>query len=293
MTAAEFRALTEEKGILLLDGATGSNLRAAGMPVGVSTEQWVLRHPAVLMDLQRAYAEAGSDVVYAPTFCANRLALADHGLADRVAEMNRALVALSREAVEGKCLVAGDVTTLGKPLDRPDGISYSEMFDVYVQQLEALAVAGADLIAVETMLSVDETAAALEAARSVADWPVLCTLTLQADGSALWGGSGVEAVETLQELGAAAVGINCSVGPDQLEAVIRNMKQVSRVPIIAKPNAGLPAMDDRGRAHYSMGPEDFARHMKTLVDAGASIAGGCCGTTPDYIRRLAEELRIR
>lgn len=293
MTAAEFRALMEEKGILLLDGATGSNLRAAGMPVGVCTEQWVLRRPAVLMDLQRAYADAGSHVVYAPTFCANRLALAGYGLENRAAEMNRALVELSREAVEGKCLVAGDVTTLGKPLDRPDGISYSEMFDVYVQQMEALAEAGADLVAIETMLSVDEAAAALEAARSVADWPVLCTLTLQADGSALWGGSGVEAVETLQELGAAAVGLNCSVGPDQLEAVVRNMRQNAEVPIIAKPNAGLPVMDGKGQAHYSMGPEEFARHMKTLVDAGASIIGGCCGTTPAYIRRLAEDLRIR
>ena len=290
MTSGDFRALTDAK-IVLLDGATGSNLRAAGMPVGVCTEQWVLRHPAVLMDLQRAYAGAGSDVVYAPTFSANRLRLADYGLEHRVAEMNRALVALSREAVEGRCLVAGDVTTLGRPLDRPGGITYAGMLDVYVQQMEALAEAGADLIAIETMLSVDETAAALEAAQSVSDWPVLCTLTLEADGSALWGGSGVEAVETLQELGADAVGLNCSVGPDQLESVVRNMAAAARIPIVAKPNAGLPVMDDRGTAHYSMGPEAFAAHMLTLAKAGARVLGGCCGTTPEYIRVLHTALQ--
>ena len=292
MTVGEFQALTA-KGVLLLDGATGSNLRAAGMPVGVCTEQWVLRHPAVLMDLQRAYAGAGSRIVYAPSFSANRVSLEGFGLGDQVAVMNKALVRLSKEAVGDRCLVAGDITTTGKALEPAGDMSIARLFDVYCEQAAALAEAGADLIVAETMLSVDETTVALDAVRSVCGLPVMCTLTLEADGSALWGGNGVEAVETLQELGAAAVGVNCSVGPDQLAAVVRSLRQAARVPIIAKPNAGHPVIDDQGRAHYSMGPAEFARHMRTLVEAGASIVGGCCGTTPEYIRAMAEELQIR
>ena len=168
--------------------------------------------------------------------------------------------------------------------------TYTELFDAYAEQITALANAGVDLLVAETMLSVDETCVVLDAAASVCDLPVMCSLTLEADGSALFGGNAVEAVETLQEMGAAAVGLNCSVGPDQLEAVVRSMAKVARVPVIAKPNAGLPVITPEGEAVYSMNAQDFARHMKVLVDAGAGVIGGCCGTTPEYIRLLAEML---
>ena len=285
MTHDDFKALVSRK-VVLLDGATGSQLRAVGMPVGVSTELWAYEHPEALVALQRAYVDAGSDIIYAPTFSANRMGLAMHGLTDRLAELNAGLVRLAREAADGRALVAGDFTTTGKPLEPVGTLSYQALYDVYREQVEAVVAAGPDLLVAETMLSVDECACFVEAARSVCDLPILCTLTMEADGHLLFGGTAVEAVETLQALGASAVGLNCSTGPDQLEAVIRAMKAVAEVPVIAKPNAGMPVMDDRGNAHYSMTPGQFAASMARLVDAGARIIGGCCGTGPEYIEAV-------
>ena len=290
MRIGEFKKRASE-GVILLDGATGSNLRLAGMPVGVSTEQWVYDHPEAILRLQRAYVEAGSDIIYAPTFMANRVGLGMHGIEDRLKALNTGLVKLSKEAADGRALVAGDITTTGKPLEPVGPMSYQALFDVYREQIEALAEAGVDLLVAETMMAIDETVCAVEAAMSVCDLPIMCSLTMEADGHLLLGGSAVEAVETLQALGACAVGLNCSVGPDQLEAVVRAMKAVAQVPVIAKPNAGVPVMDAHGTAHYSMSPEDFARSMIPLVDAGAGIVGGCCGTNPDYIRALRDAVR--
>ena len=292
MNRQEFKALTE-KGVVLLDGATGSNLRRAGMPVGVCTEAWVYDHPEVITALQSAYADAGSRIVYAPTFSANRVGLEGHGLADRLVELNTGLVAITKKAVGGRALVAGDITTTGRVLEPNGDMSYQALFDVYCEQIKVICDAGADLLVAETMLTIEETVVALEAAQSVCDLPVMCSLTLEADGHLLYGGTAEEAMTTLQEMGASAVGLNCSVGPDQLEAVISSMKQVAKVPVIAKPNAGLPRMDEHGVAHYSMDPETFAKAMKRLVWRGAGIVGGCCGTTPEYIAAVAKELEIK
>ncbi|MDO5346174.1 MAG: homocysteine S-methyltransferase family protein [Lachnospiraceae bacterium] len=286
MTREEFAALTNQ-GIVYLDGATGSNLYLAGMPRGICTEQWILEHEQVMMDLQKAYADAGSMAVYAPTFGANRASLSAQGLEGQVEELNQRLVDLSQRAVGGKVLIGGDISPTGKILVSQGGMAtVDEVFEIYREQIALLAAAGVDFIAAETMLSVEETMVALDAAQSVCDLPVICTLTLEADGNALYGGNAVEAVETLGAMGASAVGVNCSVGPDQLENIISNMKRAAEVPVIAKPNAGLPYIDDHGNAVYSMGPEEFAKHMRTLVAAGASIVGGCCGTTPEYIRKM-------
>lgn len=288
MTKDEFSALAASK-ILILDGATGSNLRLAGMPVGVSTEQWIYEHPEAILKLQRAYVDAGSDIIYAPTFMANRLGLGMHGLESRLKELNTALVQLTKEAAGGRALVVGDLTTAGKPLEPIGPMRYEELFDVYREQIEVLCEAGVDLLAAETMLAIDETVCAVEAAASVCDLPIMCSLTMEADGHLMFGGSAAEAVETLQAVGASAVGLNCSVGPDQLESVVRGMVEVAEVPVIAKPNAGIPVMDENGVAHYSMTPEAFARGMSRLMDAGARIVGGCCGTDPEYIRALKKE----
>ena len=289
MTRQEFDELTK-KGVVLLDGATGSNLRKAGMPVGISSEQWVLENPGVLQELQRAYVEAGSQIVYAPTFAANRISLRNFDLQDRVVELNTKLVKISKDAVGSRALVAGDLTTTGQLLEPQGNLTYDALYQAYREQIKALVDAGVDLIGAETMLGVDETVVALDAAQSVCDIPMMCSLTLEADGTAMYGGNAVEAVMTLQEMGAAAVGLNCSVGPDQLESVVANMKAVAKVPIIAKPNAGMPVINEKGEAIYDMNADDFARHAKRLVEVGAGIVGGCCGTTPEYIRRLAEVL---
>ncbi|MGO5115694.1 homocysteine S-methyltransferase family protein [Candidatus Avoscillospira sp. LCP25S3_F1] len=279
--------LTErlQQGPLILDGATGSNLMLAGMPRGVSTELWVLEHRQALIDLQRAYVAAGSQVVYAPTFQANRVSMPEADIPSLIPS----LVAISREAVGGQVLVAGDVSTTGRmaPLGP---VTYDELVECYMEVITALKRAGVDYIAAETLMTVEEATAILDAANAVTDLPVVVSMTIEADGGLLFGGNIFDACEQLEAMGAAAVGINCAVGPNQLTSIIRTLRERISVPLIAKPNAGMPEINDQGVAVYSMGPEEFAQHMVALRDVGASILGGCCGTSPDYIRAMCQRL---
>lgn len=284
MTKKEFQELCQCT--VILDGATGSNLFRAGMPRGGCTEEWVLDHEEVLIDLQRRYVEAGSQVVYAPTFGASQPFLASYGLAGEMESMNKRLVELSRIAVDGKALVAGDITGSGSMIGSSPNATFEKAVEKYGKQIRYLVEAGVDLLVIETMISVEETMAALEAAQNLCELPVMCTFTIQADGSIYSGGHIFEAVETLQGMGADAVGINCSVGPDQLESIVRGMKERVDIPLIVKPNAGMPFIDEKGEAIYDMTPEDFAKHMRVLLDCGAGIVGGCCGTAPEYIKAL-------
>lgn len=285
MTRNEFAARLAQ-GPLLLDGATGSNLMKAGMPKGVCAETWILDHPQAILDLQRAYVAAGSQVLLAPTFTAGRMYLSQHGLEGELKELNRCLVALSREAAQGKAWVAGDMTTMGRA-----DVPYETMLEYYHEQAQALAEAGVDLILCETLMGHDEAMAALEGCRMAAEeLPVCCSFSVTADGMLYFGGSVYEAAPQVAEFGADAVGINCSVGPDQLESVVRALRESLTVPVIAKPNAGMPEIDDQGNAHYSMHAADFGRHMAALHRAGASILGGCCGTEPPYIAALKAAL---
>ena len=288
MTKEEFQKLTQD--VVLLDGATGSNLMAAGMPRGICTEAWIMEHKEVLQNLQKAYVEAGSQIVYAPTFGGNRYSLWLHGLQDKLAEMNHALVNISREAVGHKVYVAGDITTTGKMMEPAGDLTYEMAYETYCEQIKVLEDAGVDLIAAETMINIEETLAALDAAASVSSLPVMCTMTVEADGSIFSGGNAVEAAIALEGAGAVAVGINCSVGPDQLVSVVRNIKENVSIPVIAKPNAGMPTIDDQGNAIYSMDAKSFAEHMKVLIENGASVVGGCCGTTPEFIREISRSL---
>ncbi len=286
MTRAEFHTLTEQ-GIVLLDGATGSNLMKAGLPRGACTEQWILENPQVLTALQRAYAQAGSQIVYAPTFTGSEPYLRQHGLERQLEAINESLVGLTRHAVGADVLVAGDLTTVGRP-----DVSYEELLEIYTRQARALAEGGADLFVVETMMGLEETMAALEACKSVSDLPVLCSFSVTADGMLYFGDSVYEAAPQLEEFGADAVGINCSCGPDQLVPVVRALAEALTVPVIAKPNAGMPQIDEAGNAVYSMGAEEFAEHMLALRDAGATLLGGCCGTDPSYIRALRSKIDL-
>lgn len=285
MQKQDFKKLFEH-GPVILDGATGSNLMKAGMPKGVCTEKWVLEHPETIIQLQKSYVEAGSQIIYAPTFAANRISLANHDLSDQVEYYNHALVALSKEAVHGKALIAGDITTTSK-MDA----EYDELLSAYEEQITALVDAGVDLLIAETMIGADETMAVIDAAHTVCDLPILCSLTMQADGSLFFGGNIFETAPMLEEIGADAVGINCSTGPDQLENIIQNLAGSLSVPVIAKPNAGMPTINDQGIAVYDMTPEYFGKSMKRLVDLGASMVGGCCGTDPSYIKALVNAVR--
>ena len=290
MTRKAFREMIGQK-IVILDGATGSNLQRAGMPTGVCPEQWILEHPQALIDLQCAYVQAGTDIVYAPTFTASRIKLEEYGLQDQLEQMNRALVALSKEAVAGSgALVAGDLTMTGKQLAPIGDLPFETLVGVYKEQAAVLADAGVDLFIVETMMSLQETRAALIAIREVCDLPVMASLTYESDGRTLYGTDAKTAMVVLQSLGADAVGLNCSTGPAEMVSAVEQMREIANIPVLAKPNAGLPELED-GETVYRMTPEEFATAGATLVEAGASIVGGCCGTTPAHIKALADAVK--
>lgn len=289
MTREEFQTLVKNRPVIL-DGATGTNLQKAGMPVGVCPEKWILEHPEVLVKLQKEYVEAGTDILFAPTFTANRIKLEEYGLADDLVKMNQDLVALSKEAASGKALVAGDLTMTGQQLYPIGDLMFEDLVDVYREQAQVIYEAGADLFVVETMMSLQECRAAVIAIREVCDLPIMVSLTYNEDGRTLYGTDPATAVIVLQSLGADAVGLNCSTGPEAMLEPVAQMAEYATVPILAKPNAGMPELVD-GVTVFRTTPEEFAAVGKKLVEAGASILGGCCGTTPEHIKALADAVK--
>ena len=289
MTREKFIDFTKDH-IIYLDGATGSNLVKAGMPSGVCPEQWILEHREVMLQLQKEYVQAGTNILYAPTFTANRVKLAEYHLEKNMSSMIHDLVAISKEAAASTpghpVYVAGDITMTGEQL-RPMGkMELEDLIAIYKEQILCLVDAGADLLVVETMMSLAETRAALIAAKEVCDLPVIATLTFEADGRTLFGTDAKTAAVVLESLGASAIGANCSTGPAQMEGIISDMVSVTMIPIIAKPNAGLPFLDENGTTCYNMEAVEFTEEMQVLVNVGATILGGCCGTTPEFIRQL-------
>lgn len=274
-----------ENGPVYLDGATGSNLQKAGMPTGVCPEQWILDHPDVILDLQKRYIEAGTQILYAPTFSGNRIKLEEYGLADKIVEINTKLVQLCREAAGEKGLVCGDMTMTGESLEPMGDLELEELIDIYKEQAKILYEAGVDLFVVETMMSLAETRAAVLAIKETCDLPIMVSMTFDEKGKTLYGNTPEGCMVVLQSLGADVVGINCSTGPERMADMVRQMKPYANVPILAKPNAGLPQMVD-GETVYDMGPEEFASFGPMLMEAGAAVLGGCCGTTPEHIASL-------
>jgi 5-methyltetrahydrofolate--homocysteine methyltransferase len=266
------------------------------MPTGVCPEAWILEHPEVLIDLQRQYVRAGSRVLYAPTFSANRVKLQEYGLYERMPGMIKDLVTLSKEAIRlegnpmGQVFVAGDLTMTGEML-RPHGtMELEELIEVYKEQIRYLLNAGVDLLVAETMMSLREARAALLAAREVCDLPMMITMTMQENGRTLYGTDAATIAVVLSSLGASAIGLNCSTGPAQMKALLREMAQVTDLPIIAKPNAGLPRTASDQSTYYDLSSQDFAKQMMELIQEGASMVGGCCGTTPEYIEALYQTI---
>lgn len=289
MTREAFRELVKN-GPVILDGATGTNLQDAGMPVGVCPEQWILEHEDVMIRLQKDYVEAGTNILYAPTFTANRIKLEEYGLEEHLEEMNERLVGISREAAGDRALVAGDLTMTGQQLFPMGDLMFEELVDIYKEQVRAILKAGVDLFVVETMMSLQESRAAVLAIRETCDLPVMVSLTFNEDGRTLYGTDPATAVVVMQSLGADAVGLNCSTGPEEMLAPVKEMVAYANIPVLAKPNAGLPELVD-GVTVYNTMPEEFAAVGKKLVEEGAAIVGGCCGTTPAHIKALSDAVR--
>ena len=273
---------------MLMDGATGSNLRLAGMPRACSTELWVLEHPEILQRLQRQYALAGAQILYAPTFQAQPMALQAHGMDKDTESINARLVALTRQAAPG-CLVAGDITTLATFCDSWDEKNFDLLVENYRRQIRGLIDGGADILGAETLLYPQEAEAILTAAELEGAGAVTYTFTMQSDGSLF---SGIAAGPVLRELelsGAAAVGFNC-VAADALTAgLVAKLRRYVSIPLICKPNAGMPVIRQDGIAHYDMDPAAFAQVVTECAQMGARLLGGCCGTTPKHIAALKEQ----
>lgn len=274
---------------LILDGATGTELQKRGYKGDVSAEQWVLEHPESIIDVQTGYVAAGSQVLYAPSFGANRRKLEEHGIFNRTADYNRRLAELSKKAADGKALVAGDMSPTGLFLSPLGEASFEELVDIYTEQAAGLEQAGVDLYVIETMMTLSDARAAVLAVRGVSDKPIFVTFTCDEHDRSISGTDITAALTVLQGMGIDAFGLNCSAGPAEMLPQLRRLREYARVPLIAKPNAGMPQIVD-GRAIYHCPPEEFVRYIPEFLAAGVAVFGGCCGTTAAHIAALRDAL---
>ena len=274
---------------LLLDGAMGTQLYKRGFPAGECPEKWSLEHPEEVLSIQRAYVDAGSQVIYAPTFGANSSVLEKNGVFNKVKDYNHRLVALAREAADGRAAVAGDISSTGAMLFPLGDSSFEDLYQVYREQAVALEEAGVDLFVIETMTNVAEARAALLAVKDVSDKPVFVSFTCNEAGRTMTGTDIAAALLILQGMGADAFGLNCSVGPKEMTPQIRRLAELTDIPLIAKANAGLPKTAGV-RTVYDVSAEEFASYVPALAEAGVSIFGGCCGTDEHTIAAVKEAL---
>ena len=288
LTKESFSELLAQ-GPCLLDGATGSYLRAKGMPRDCATEEWVLRNPEVLVELQRGYAQAGSRIIYAPTFQAQPIALQKIGLENHTEAINAQLIALSRSAAPG-CLIAGDIATLAAFCDSWDTDNFDLLVENYRRQIRGLIDGGADLLVGETLLYPQEAEAILTAAELEGAGATMITYSMQSGGFLYSGHDAGPLMGQLEHWGAAAVGFNCVAADGMVPHLVSKLRRFTRLPLICKPNAGNPIINEKGQAEYKLEPEPFARIVKACYENDASLLGGCCGTTPAHMAALKKSL---
>ena len=289
-----WQALLASPGPVLADGAMGTMLFEAGLQFGDPPEVWNLTHSDVVRGIHRGYLDAGARLVLTNTFGGNRLRLSLGGMEERVAEFNRTAAILLRAEVNaagGSALVAGDIGPSGLILAPLGTLEYADAVDAFAEQAEALVAGGVDVIWVETMSDLGEIRAAIEGVRRVApDMPIIATMTFDTRGHTMMGVSPEQAAKALLELGADAIGGNCGNGPDEILPVIARMHAAAPdAVLVAKSNVGMPELVD-GRAVYLTGPEEMARRAVEMRAAGATILGGCCGSTPAHLRAMAAAL---
>ena len=276
-------------GVRFLDGATGSNLMKVGMMRGCCTEEWILAHPDALITLQQQYAQAGSQILYAPTFQAQPIALKQAGLERRTEAINAQLASLTR-SVSADVLVAGNLTTLATFTDSWDPGKFDLLVENYRRQIKGLIDGGVDLLAAETLMYPQEAEAILTAAELEGASCCMYTFTMQPDGSLFSGMDAGPVLKELEEAGAAAVGFNCVAADNLTAGLVSKLRRYVRCPIVCKPNAGIPTIGDDKLPHYPMTPAEFASIMADCRAMGASLLGGCCGTDPTFIAQLRKTL---
>ena len=275
---------------VLLDGATGSNLQKMGMPRGCCTEEWILANPEKLVKLQREYVKAGSNILYAPTFQAQPIALERANLHKQTEAINAHLVRLTKSVSE-QVLVAGNLTTLAVYCDSFDSKNFDMLVENYRVQIGGLLEGGADLLAAETLMYPQEAEAIFTAAELEGAEAMLFTFTMQPDGSLFSGRDAAPVLKELEEAGACAVGFNCVAADNMTGGLVSRLRRYVKGALVCKPNAGNPVIGPDNLPVYPMNPEEFARIVADCNQMGANILGGCCGTTPAHIAAVKEYLK--
>jgi 5-methyltetrahydrofolate--homocysteine methyltransferase len=286
MNRKKFNELVNKK-VVILDGATGTEFIKRGMPHGVSPELWALENIDAVHEIHNGYIAAGSDIVYLPSFGGNRVKLEEFGLADRLYEMNRTLAEKVKKNVAGRALVFGDIAPTGLFVEPFGDLGFEDAVNIYKEQIKALLDGGIDGFVIETMLDIQETRAAVLAVKESCDLPLIVSMTFEGNTRTLTGNDPLSALITMQALGVDAFGCNCSTGPKSMVSLIKSIKAYAKIPLLAKPNAGMPKLVN-GETVFDMGAAEFASYADSLVEAGANILGGCCGTTSEHIKALAE-----
>lgn len=290
MKGKDFRRLLQER-ILVFDGAMGTMLQKMGMQAGQCPELYNLKNKKVVYDIHKQYVDAGCDIIQTNTFGANRIKLAQFGLEDSAREINQHAVFIAREAARDQCLVAGDIGPVGKLLYPLGELTFDETYQAFYEQAKALISAGVDLINIETMSDIYEAKIAVIAAKDAGNVPVICSMTFDSSLRTLTGSDPESAATILEGLGADVIGTNCGFGPDMMTGIVERMYEITDSYLIAQPNAGLPKLVDN-QSVFDLTPEKMAGYMEKLVAAGANIIGGCCGTTPEHMARIAAAVRV-
>lgn len=292
MESNRFWARLNSGAVLVLDGATGTNLQRRGLPGGTPSDLWVMDHPEAVLQLHRDFLDAGSDIILTNTFGSSRIQLKHNGLQDRFEETNRRAVQLAQQVVKGTdVLVAGSMGPLGEMLDPYGSLSEADAVAAYAEQARVLSDAGVDLLVIETQYDLTEARAAVRGTQSVTGLPLVCSFSYDRGTRSMMGARPVEAGKELSETGIAAIGINCGRSLEDNLKALHELRRVTDLPIWFKPNAGLPSTDEDGALRYDVTPEIMAAQVAQWIEAGARLIGGCCGTSPDHLRAIAQAVR--
>lgn len=277
--------------IHIFDGAMGTMLQAGGLKPGACPELMNIEHPDVVKSIHEAYIKAGSTIIETNTFGASTIKLEHYGLADRMTELNTAAVKIAKSAAGERAKVAGSMGPTGRFIQPLGDLDFEAAYQVFYEQAQALAAAGVDYFIIETCIDIQEMRAALLAAKEAAPKiPVICQLSYSEDGRTVTGTDPQSAAVILAAMRADIIGVNCSLGPEQLVPIVKTLAENCQVPISVQPNAGMPYLDN-GETKFPMGAVEFGTWGRKLVEAGASFLGGCCGTTPEHIKELAKNVK--
>ena len=277
---------------LVLDGATGTNLQTRGLPVGTPSDLWVMDNPEAVLALHREFVAAGSDLILTNTFGSSRIHLGHAGLAERFEATNRQAVALARQAVEGTgVMVGGSLGPLGEMVEPLGSLPEADAQAEYAAQARLLVEAGVDALVIETQFDLVEARAALRGVRFATELPVVVSFSYDRGTRTMMGVKPGQMVQVFAEMGVAAVGINCGRSVDENFKVLQEVRALTDLPVWFKPNAGLPQAQADGSLVYSVRPEDMGAQAKLWLAAGANLVGGCCGTSPDHLRAIAQAVK--